>query len=309
MEVLEYIILFVVLITAIGSIYIIVNMSKPINVAVNITDTDGKKENTIRVLRDSSGNVYRDDEITPPYATDSIQSVDDYEYSMVFQNEGDRAMTKSTRDLLMSQYPMDWTVQPPSSDLFQQGLASYKESFQNPRELPSKNPYSSIDGSDMKPPVLKDENEILSKYVPKKPNELTTYDAADAKELVDKIYAAKGLRAEMKKIGENAYTVVTSRLNEKVLYEDEVADVSGNHATASVNAVKSMGEQPGTNLPTTFGEGTFEVPATVDNYKNPDPFFTVNTGERSRDGKWNYASWTPGLERMFAPTEPQANWY
>ena len=67
-----------------------------------------------------------------PYATTPINSVDDYEYSMVFQQEGDKAMTKAQRDLLMSQYPMDWTVQPPSSALFQQGLAKFKEAFENP---------------------------------------------------------------------------------------------------------------------------------------------------------------------------------
>ena len=251
---------------------------------------------------DSSGNLLLDIEIAPPYATDTIQSVDDYEYSMVFQNEGDRAMTKATRDMLMSQYPMDWTVQPPSSDIFQQGLAAYKESFQNPQEMPKKNPYTAIDGSAMIPPVYTDERDILATYTPKKPNELTTYDAADAKEIVDKIYGAKGLVADFKKTGDNTYTVMGTRpVNEKVVYEGEEqpVDASGSYAPTSSQAVASAGEQ----------EGTFTVPATVDNFKVPDPFFTVNPSDRARDGKWNYASWTPGLERSFAPTEPQTHWY
>lgn len=252
---------------------------------------------------DSSGNLLLDVEIAPPYATDDILSVDDYEYSMVFQNEGDRAMTKATRDMLMSQYPMDWTVQPPSSDLFQQGLAAYKESFQNPQEMPKKNPYTAIDGNNMIPPVYTDERDILATYTPKKPNELTTYDAADAKEIVDKIYGAKGLTADFKKTGDNTYTVMGTRpINEKVVYEGEEqpADASGSHAPTSSQAVSSAGEQE---------EGTFTVPATVDNFKVPDPFFTVSTNDRTRDGKWDYSSWTPGLERSFAPTEPQKHWY
>ena len=245
---------------------------------------------------DSSGNLLLDIEIAPPYATDTILSVDDYEYNMVFQNEGDRAMTKATRDMLMSQYPMDWTVQPPSSDLFQQGLASYKESFQNPQDLPKKNPYMSIDGSDMTPPVYTDEKDILATYTPKKPNELTTYDAADAKEIVDKIYGAKGLVADFKKTGDNTYTVMGTRpINEKVVYEGEEQQRDASGAPTSSQAVPSAGE--------------FIVPATVDNFKVPDPFFTVNHSDRARDGKWNYASWTPGLERSFAPTEPQTHWY
>jgi hypothetical protein len=295
---IEYIILILALIAAIGSIYIIVNMPPP----TPIPAEPKKEEKHIHSRRrdgsgnpfDTSGNLLLDYDIVPPYATDNILSVDDYEYSMVFQNEGDRGMTKATRDMLLSQYPMDWTVQPPSSDIFQQGLAAYKESFQNPQELPKKNPYMAIDGNDMKPPVYTDEKDILATYTPKKPNELTTYDAADAKEIVDKIYGAKGLVADFKKTGDNTYTVMGTRpVNEKVVYEGE--EEASKAAPASSQAVPSSGE--------------FIVPATVDNFKVPDPFFTVNPSDRARDGKWNYASWTPGLERSFAPTEPQVNWY
>ena len=304
---IEYIILILALIAAIGSIYIIANMP-PSHKASSASAEPPKEEATKHRHRrdgsgnpfDASGNLLLDVEIAPPYATDTILSVDDYEYSMVFQNEGDRAMTKATRDMLMSQYPMDWTVQPPSSDLFQQGLAAYKESFQNPQEMPKKNPYTAIDGSLMVPPVYTDEKDILATYTPKKPNELTTYDAADAKEIVDKIYGAKGLKADFKKTGDNTYTVMGTRpVNEKVVYEGEETDASGSYAPTSSQAVASAGEQ----------EGTFTVPATMDNFKVPDPFFTVNPSDRARDGKWNYASWTPGLERSFAPTEPQTHWY
>jgi hypothetical protein len=304
---IEYIILIVALVAAIGSIYIIVHMPATTAAAAAAkadvpTPKKEIKDNSGNPF-DASGNLLLDIQIAPPYATDTINSVDDYEYSMVFQNEGDRAMTKATRDLLMSQYPMDWTVQPPSSDLFQQGLASFKESFQNPQELPAKNPYTAIDGNDMKPPVYKDEKDILATYTPKKPQELTTYDAEDARAIVNKIYAAKGLVANMKKTGDNTYTVMDTRpINEKIVYEGDEGsqtDASGNHAPASSQAVPSSGEQ----------EGTFTVPATMDNFKVPDPFFTVNPSDRARDGKWDYASWTPGLERSFAPTEPQTNWY
>lgn len=302
---IEYIILILALIAAIGSIYIIYTMPPPAPaptpapVPTLVAKVEKKKDISGNPF-DSSGNLLLDTEVAPPYATDTILSVDDYEYSMVFQNEGDRAMTKATRDMLMSQYPMDWTVQPPSSDLFQQGLAAYKESFQNPQELPKKNPYMAIDGSNMTPPVYTDESDILATYTPKKPNELTTYDAADAKEIVDKIYGAKGLVADFKKTGDNTYTVMGTRpINEKVVYEGEETDGSGNQAPTSSQAVPSTGEQ----------EGTFIVPATVDTFKVRDPFFTVNPSDRARDGKWNYASWTPGLERSFAPTEPQTHWY
>lgn len=296
---LEYIILVGLIILIGTSIYIIYSLK-------NKSSTDAKTITSAapatQPKEDASGSLVGK-EFIPPYATDFIQSVDDYEYNMVFQNEGDRGITRATRDLLMSQYPMDWTVQPPSSDIFQQGLASYKESFTGQsqgKELPVNNPYKAIDGSIMTPPVYKDEKDILATYTPKKPNELTTYDAADAKEIIEKIYSGKGLVADYKQTGDNTFTIMSTRpKDQKIVYEDEEPTSSqGNQeAPATTQAVPSM------------GEGTFEVPANIENYKTPDPFYTVNPNNRTRDGKWDYSSWTPGLERMFAPTEPQTKWY
>jgi hypothetical protein len=252
---------------------------------------------------DASGNSSKDipveQDIDKPYASDKILSVDDYEYNMIFKNEGDRAMTKQTRDLLMSKYPMDWSVQPPSSDLFQQGLAAYKESFQNPPPPPTgPSPYKEIDGSQMVPPDTKademKEREILATYVPKKPQELSTYDAADAKEIIDKIYGAKGLVADVRETGPNQFTIVgTRKINEKVVYEDEEGTAAAPASTEPVQAA---------------GEGTIVVPAVAAEVQQGlDPFFTP--GPRTRDQPWDYTRWTPGLERMFAPTEAQTNWY
>jgi len=245
--------------------------------------------------------VFMEQNPTPPYATDRIQSVDDYEYNMVFQNEGDRAMTKATRDRLMSKYPMDWSTQPPSSSQFQAGLASFKESFQNPVQQKGLSPFVNIDGSKMIPPdslaeEMK-EREILQTYKPKDPQSLTTYDAADAKDLIDKIYTAKGLIADVRTTGPNQFTIVgTRKINEKIVYEDEEQPAGHAASTTVPNAAA--------------GEGTIVVPAIPSNTETQqglDPFFTPGT--KTRDGRWDYTRWTPGLERMFAPTEPQTNWY
>jgi len=282
---IAYIILTLAVIVALAAIYII--YTTPATVAGPVSLSKPTQRDASGSPFDASGNLVFDQEIIPPYATDEIQSVDDYEYSMVFENEGDRGLTKATRDRLMSQYPMDWSTQPPSSSHFQEGLANFKEGFAaSAITTPSSNPYTSIDG-DMKPPVYKDEKDILATYVPKKPNDLTTYDAADAKEIVDRIYGAKGLVADFKKTGDNTYTIMGTRKKDApVVYEGE----EGSHAVASSEPVAG------------------ETEATVENYK-ADPFFTVNPSNKTRMGKWDYSSWTPGLERMFAPTEPQTNWY
>jgi hypothetical protein len=245
---------------------------------------------TIPVQADSNLNQVAD----PPFTTTPINSVDDYEYNLVFQNEGDRGITKAQKDALMRAYPMDWTVQPPSSSVFQQGLANYRESFQNAPPPQAGNPYKSIDGSTMTPPDTlseeKKEREILATYVPKKPQELTTYDASDDKELIHRIYDAKGLVADYQEVKPGVFAVTgTRRKDEKVVYEDEVAP-------ASEAAVPQA------------GENTLVVPPAAMEYNSSlDPFFTP--GEKTRDGKWDYTRWTPGLERMFAPTEAQTNWY
>jgi hypothetical protein len=212
-------------------------------------------------------------------------------------------MTKATRDVLMSAYPKDWTTHPPSSELFQQGLAAYKEGFSNspPAQTDGINsPYRGVDGSNMTPPDSKAaedaERDILATYVPKKPGELTTYDLDDAEEIVKRIYTAKGLVAYTKRSEGNVVTVMsTTKIGEPVVYEDEY---SPGPAPTGVDAVKAA------------GEGTVDVPVNMVNLGPIDPFFTpVSQEGRTRGDKWDYTSWTPGLERMFAPTEPQTKWY
>jgi hypothetical protein len=55
------------------------------------------------------------------------------------------------------------------------------------------------------------------------------------------------------------------------------------------------------------GEETIDVPYTVsDLAAGLDPFF--EKGQSVRDGRFDYTQWTPGLERMFAPTHPIKEW-
>jgi hypothetical protein len=263
------------------------------------------------VLENPPSVVIFEPPIQKPYATVPINSVDDYEYNLVFRNEGDRAMTKDTRDFLMSEYPRDWSVQPPSSDQFQTGLANFnKEGFQNPppsEELRKKGYYADPRGKTV---ILPDYHvndqktkEVLAKYVPKDPGSLTTYDAKDAKEIIKRIYEAKGLVPSYEQTGENVFTVYRATPKDKaVVFEDEIPNVVANNdgddgmATASIGPVQSA------------GEGTIIVPDVqyLPN-KMSDPFFEPS--DNTRDRPHDYTSWTPGLERMFAPTYYKQKWY
>jgi len=215
-----------------------------------------------------------------PYAREPIEDVDDYEYNMVYMNESNTALSKDLRQKLMRQYPMHWTNYPPSSSQFQAG---YQESFRNARQdVPDDAvPYQNISGSTMSPPdksvIEKEERKILQTYKPEfPPKNGITYDERDATKLIKKIYDAKGLIPQVKHRPEtNVYEIVgTRRKNETVLYEDDV------QSPASASAVGSA------------GENTIQVPSAVTMGSNP----------------WQYTAWTPGLERVFAPSEPTRDW-
>jgi hypothetical protein len=127
------------------------------------------------------------------------------------------------------------------------------------------------------------------------------YDLDDAEEIVKRIYTAKGLVAYTKRGDNNTITVMsTSKIGEPVVYEDEYAEPSAS----------SKGAPTGTDAVKEAGEGTVDVPVNIINLGPKDPFFTpVSQESRTRSEKWDYTSWTPGLERMFAPTEAQTKWY
>lgn len=233
-----------------------------------------------------------------PYATTNILNVDDYEYSMVFGNESDREVSTTILNKLQSQYPMDWSMQPPSSALYARGL---KEMFENQGDEnkpfePKEDPYKNITDESLQPPdtgaVEAEERKLLQTYSPKEAGDLTTYDVEDAIELIRKIYDAKGEIPQIVKKENNVYEVVgTRRKDEKIVYEE-----TDSSAEASEDPVESS------------GENTIQVPqAAMDVNTSLDPFY--EPGGSTRTGRWNYRQWTPGLERMFAPTEPRQNWY
>jgi hypothetical protein len=228
-----------------------------------------------------------------PYDTARIDNLYDYEMNYIYQNETDKPLKKEMRNKLMSQYPMSWTGQPPSSSQFQAGL---RESFENakPNVPDEAKPYKNVSGSNMAPPDMSavelEERKILQTYKPSFPPSATTYDPRDAGRLIKEIYDAKGLIPQVKHTeGSNVYEIIgTRRKDEKVQYEDEMAPVSKNPVTAA-------------------GEGTIQAPYAVNDLmtSTKDSFYDASSGKKNM---WDYTSWTPGLERMFAPTDPKVQW-
>jgi hypothetical protein len=256
-----------------------------------------KPINTGELRKPCKETVIMEQNLDAPYLKKAILDVDDYEYNLIFQNEGDREITKALQNKLQSQYPMDWSVQPPSSIHFQAGKKRLEESFANAPALgqsKGENPYKEISGDNLTPPDTSlqemEERKILQTYRPKEAGDLTTYNLEDAQELIKKIYDAKGLIPEVKQKGGNIFEIVgTRRKDEKIVYEDEESPAE----TGPVQAA---------------GEATITVPpVAADVSIGLDPFFTPSAATKL--GRWDYTKFTPGLERMFAPTYPTVEWY
>jgi len=231
-----------------------------------------------------------------PYSTSPIDSLDQYEVDFVFQNEGDRELKKQQINRLSRQFPLDWSFYPPNSSKFQSEQAKYIEGFSTQSSAEDLNaPYKEIGDGNLVPPdtleMEKEEQKILATYAPQKTADLTKYDLDDAQGLVAKIYQKKGMIPTVVSKGQNVFEVVSTRnVNEKIEYEDDLPD-----APASSDPIAGV------------GEATIEVPAVAtQTAAGLDPFYEPTT--QTRSNRSDYQRWTPGLERMFAPTYPTKDW-
>lgn len=153
--------------------------------------------------------------------------------------------------------------------------------------------YSDINGSNLEPVDLDmieaEERKILQTFQPTRSgSELGTYNPDDVAELLDKYYSKKGQQATYYKREDGTYEVFeVEELEPEIQYEDE--------APQPDRASEDMTNQ-------------IAVPSGVTKYAATlDPFFEPR--QSTRPNRQDYTAWTPGLERMFAPTEPKEAWY
>jgi hypothetical protein len=233
-----------------------------------------------------------------PYLMNPIDDLDDYELSLVFQNQGSKTESRKQISDAMTRYPMDWVNQGPASQYFQENEEEYKKNkAQQANNPPALGFYKEINGSDMTLPDSAEqeaeEKKLLQTYKPECSKGLLEYSVDDVKTLVDKIYDKKGLIPVIERSNQapNAWEIVeVKEKNPKIIWEDEVE-----RETERQKMEKR-------------GEEVIEVPYTASDLSaGLDPFFQPRNSVR--DGKFDYTQWTPGLERMFAPTYPIKYWF
>jgi hypothetical protein len=231
-----------------------------------------------------------------PYLMNPIDDLDDYELSLVFKNQGSKTASKQQINDAMTRYPMDWSQTGPDSQHFQDKQAEFEAKTAQAPPQPTRM-YNGIDGSDMTPPDTQamddEERKILQTYKPECSKGLLQYSLDDVKALVDRVYTKKGLIPviEKSKQGQNIWEITEVKEKDPhIVWEDDLE-----RATQ-----RERMEQR--------GEEVIEVPYTAsDVAAGLDPFFQARNPVR--DGKFDYYQWTPGLERMFAPTYPIKSWF
>ena len=254
------------------------------------------RRDTVPIQKGSDIPVAQDagaDPWTKPYTTRPIQKVDDYEHDVIFNNEGDRQMSKAEINEKMRLWPFDWAGLPENSMKFQEKQQEWMLGLQQTGPV-STAKYTTIENFEVLPPDNKSleeqEMKLLQTYAPACSKDLK-YDIEDAKTLINKIYEKRGQRPLVHQREDGVYEVFeTQDLEPKIVYEDEAEASTSRMAPAEYNAA------------------TFEVPQEArDLAAGLDPFF--ESSGRTRAGRTDYTPWTPGLERSFAPTYPRTNWY
>lgn len=230
-----------------------------------------------------------------------IQKLDDYEYTRVFQSEKSERMAAGPTPSITS-HILDWAKLPfNSEDRAQKEDEFITGRLENGfREPKSGVFFNTMEGNTINPPDVEAEKlreeKLLATYQPTSiSNHVIDSETEAVAKLVHGMYASDpAWEPVVTKVDENKYEVTELRPKpRKEKYEDEqTLDL----ATA---------EERGIAMP----------PPTLDIHDRlaDDPYFDKSgIGDRNNSRYWNYndfKQWTPGLERMFAPTQSTSEWY
>lgn len=241
-------------------------------------------------------------------ATTPVNKLDDYEYSRVFQLEHqprNEPLQKETKNKLIGQNILDWASLPFNSeeraDAEKEFIAGRMEDgFREPKTGVF---FKNMDGTNVLPPdeeALKmREKAILAAY---KPTSLSKHvldtDTERVGDLVSKMYSSDpNWEPVVEKVGPNQYQVVELKPKpRKEKWEDQ----------QTVNSALAESEDI---------EQSINPVANIKIYdrQTNDPYFDKR-GVQDKDNNafWDYKDfnkWTPGLERMFAPTADNKEWF
>jgi len=234
-----------------------------------------------------------------------IDKLDDYEYSRVFEVErGSRnALNAAVKNDLLEKRATDWSMLPFNSEARAQQEDEFIAGRMDTvwREPKSGVFFKNMEGESTVPPDVEAaklrEQKILASYRPTEVSEhIVDNETQAVANLVNKMYKEDpNWEPVVSKTGENQWEVTELRPKaRKETYED---------AQTVTTAMAENGR----------GQTHPEPVMNIFDRLQDDPYFDKRgVSDKNNDRFWNYkdfTKWTPGLERMFAPTMENKEWH
>jgi len=267
---------------------------------VEMTSSDRNIGISSKQTGNKSGNVFtKQVEGEQTSAQTPINKVDDYEYTRIFQNENSPRgeISKTAVNSMLAQKQWDWAQLPFNSD---KKADAEKEFISGRMDSAQRDPKSGVffrgvEAADVNPPdvetVESNEKAGLKSFDAKPAEKLLEHNVEDVGEMVRKMYASDpDWEPVVEKVGENEYRV--AELRPKARKE--------HYAGA---------EEP--TIERAKANGLVSAEVEVEGGRQ-DPYFDKKgVLDYGNDRFWEYKDfkkWTPGLDRMFAPTLDTTNW-
>lgn len=238
------------------------------------------------------------------FAKTPINKLDDYEYTRVYDSERDsrNVMPKEEVNKLMENRILDWSNLPFNSEAHAAGADDFVAGRMEDVYVEPKSGvfFKNMRGDDTLPPDAEAaklrEQQILASY---RPTDITKHHTDSKTEEVAKL---------VNELYENDpnWIPVVEKTNDNNFAITELIPKPRKERWEDVDAQRlSLKEEKGEVIP--------PPTITIDDRLRGDPYFDKSgVGDRDNDRFWNYndfRKWTPGLERMFAPTFDNKEWY
>jgi hypothetical protein len=258
------------------------------------------------VNQENATRVVTESDVDRPWNQTPINSVEDYDSTQVYENERNSrhgAMSTAVINDLSNKYKMDWAQLPFNSE----AKAAQEDAFVAGRldnvyrEPKSGTFFKNMMGDGLFPPNTdereQNERRMLNSYKPPQvAKNVEEEETSMIGRLVKKLFASdKDYEPVVEKSGDNKWDITELRPKART---EQWADADNG---TSIDSAVRAGWIPPNPTMQIFDHGT-----------NDPAFYRAGVADNDNGRFWNYKDFnkfTPGLERMFAPTLTTREWY
>lgn len=258
------------------------------------------------VNQQNATRVVTESDVDRPWDQTPINSVEDYDRTQVYENERDSrhgAMSTAVINDLTNKYKMDWAQLPFNSE----AKAAQEDAFVAGRldnvyrEPKSGTFFKNMMGDGLFPPNTdereQNERRILNSYkAPQVAKNEEEEETSMIGRLVKKLFASdKDYEPVVEKSGDNKWDITELRPKAR---KEQWADADKGTSIDSAVRAGWVPQNPSMQI---FDQGT-----------NDPAFYRAGVADNDNGRFWNYKDFnkfTPGLERMYAPTLTTRDWY